>query len=192
MTALGGRLYYLSVVEGEKYKLRAERNRIAIRLIAPERGEILDRRGRKLATNKQDFRVFLIPEQAEEVAQTLVKIGHIVKLDERRLSRIERQIKRQRKFVPVTVAQGLDWDTFAKVNVSVPELPGVVPDAGRSRYYPAGNEIAHLVVILQAPMRKMSRLIPCTNCRASRLAGRGLSGVMRIICAVPPARAGWR
>ncbi|WP_262691172.1 penicillin-binding protein 2 [Kordiimonas aestuarii] len=174
VTALGGRLYYLSVVEGEKYKLRAERNRVAIRLIAPERGEILDRYGRKLATNRQDFRVFLIPEQADEVANTLVKIGHIVKLDDRRLSRIERQIKRQRKFVPVTVAQGLDWATFAKVNVAVPELPGVVPDAGRSRFYPSGNEIAHLVGYTASPNEDDVALNPLYQLPGFKVGRQGL------------------
>lgn len=151
LTALGGRLYYLSVVQGEKYKLRAEKNRVALRLIAPERGEIFDRNRRKLATNRPDFRVFMIPEQAEEIASTLEKIGRVVRLDERRIARLERQIKRQRKFVPITVAQGLDWRTFARVNVAVPDLPGVVTDAGLSRFYPSGNEIAHLIGYLASP-----------------------------------------
>ncbi|WP_068307165.1 penicillin-binding protein 2 [Kordiimonas lacus] len=151
LTALGGRLYYLSVVQGEKYKLRAEKNRVALRLIAPERGEIFDRNRRKLATNRPDFRVFMIPEQADEIAGTLEKIGRVVRLDERRIARLERQIKRQRKFVPITVAQGLDWRTFARVNVAVPDLPGVVTDAGLSRFYPSGNEIAHLIGYLASP-----------------------------------------
>lgn len=151
LTALGGRLYYLSIVQGEKYKLRAEKNRVALRLIAPERGEIFDRKRRKLATNRPDFRVFMIPEQAEEIAATLEKIGRVVRLDERRIARLERQIKRQRKFVPITVAQGLDWRTFAKVNVAVPDLPGVVTDAGLSRFYPDGEQIAHLIGYLASP-----------------------------------------
>lgn len=151
LTALGGRLYYLSIVQGEKYKLRAEKNRVALRLIAPERGEIFDRKRRKLATNRPDFRVFMIPEQAEEIAATLEKIGRVVRLDERRIARLERQIKRQRKFVPITVAQGLDWRTFAKVNVAVPDLPGVVTDAGLSRFYPDGERIAHLIGYLASP-----------------------------------------
>ncbi len=174
MVALGGRLYYLSIVEGEKYKLRAERNRVAIRLIAPERGEILDRANRKLATNRQDFRVFLIPEQADEIAHTLTKIGHIVKLDDRRLSRLQRQIKRQRKFVPVTVAQGLDWKTFARVNVAVPELPGVVTDAGRSRYYPHGHEIAHLVGYTASPNEDDVALNPLYQLPGFKVGRQGL------------------
>ncbi len=151
LTALGGRLYYLAVVEGEKYRLRADRNRISLRLIAPERGLILDRYGRQLAKNRQDFRVFLIPEQAIDVDATLIKLGYIVHLNERRLRRVQRQIKRQRKFVPVTVAQRLDWKTFSRVNVSLPYLPGVVPESGLSRFYPAGGALAHIVGYLGSP-----------------------------------------
>jgi len=57
LTALGGRLYYLSIVNGEQYRLRADKNRISLRLTPPERGEIFDRYNRKLATNRQDFTV---------------------------------------------------------------------------------------------------------------------------------------
>ncbi len=151
LSALGGRLYYLSVVEGDQYKLRADKNRISLRLIAPERGDILDRKGRKLATNRQDFRVFLIPEQTANSKETLEKLGRIVDLSPRQLRRIERQIRRQRKFVPITVAEGLGWDRFARVNVGTPDLPGILTDAGLSRYYPDGHEVAHIVGYLASP-----------------------------------------
>jgi penicillin-binding protein 2 len=151
LSALGGRLYYLSVVEGDQYKLRADKNRVSLRLIAPERGDILDRKGRKLATNRQDFRVFLIPEQTANSKETLDKLGRIVDLSPRQLRRIERQIRRQRKFVPITVAEGLGWDRFARVNVGTPDLPGILTDAGLSRYYPDGHEVAHIVGYLASP-----------------------------------------
>jgi len=151
LTALGGRLYYLSVVEGENYKLRADKNRISLRLIAPERGDILDRKGRKLATNRQDFRVFMIPEQTPDIKNTLDKLGQMVDLSPRQLRRIERQVKRQRKFVPITISEGLDWSTFSRVNVAQPDLPGVVTDAGLSRSYPEGHPIAHIVGYMASP-----------------------------------------
>lgn len=151
LTGLGGRLYYLSIVQGEQYKLRAEKNRVSIRLVAPERGEIFDRNGEKLATNIQDLRVLLVPEQAEEIAPTLEKVQAIVHIDDRQLSRIEQRIRRQRKFVPVTLAQGLDWETFSRLNVQIPGLPGVQTDAGLSRLYPGGNAIAHLVGYMASP-----------------------------------------
>jgi len=151
ITALGGRLYYLTIVNGEQYRLRADKNRISTRLVVPERGEILDRNGIKLAVNTPDFTVYLIPEQAGDVTKTLTKLTHILKLDQRRLARVVRQIKRQRKFLPVSVAQGLDWKTFSRVNVEMPDLPGVLTDSGLSRYYPDGRDIAHIVGYLARP-----------------------------------------
>ncbi len=151
LAALGARLYYLSVVNGEKYRLRADKNRISIRLIAPERGEIFDRNGEKLATNTQDLRVLLVPEQTDQLQPTLKKVQEIIEIDDRRLARIERRIKRQRQFVPVTLAQGLDWQTFSRLNVEIPRLPGVQTDAGLSRLYPGGNSIAHLIGYMSSP-----------------------------------------
>src|SRR6185503_2541739 len=48
-------------------------------------------------------------------------------------------------FQPVQVAEGLDYDSFAAVTVRLPELPGVVPQRGFSRYYPTGPAVGHLV-----------------------------------------------
>lgn len=149
--ALSARLYYLSILNGDTYKLRAESNRISRKLIVPERGEILDRLGRKLATNKQDFRVLLVPEQAGDVEATLDQISRIVDLDERRKARLLRQIERQPKFWSVTVAERLDWSTFSRVNVAIPDLPGVTPDSGLSRDYPNGSAFSHIVGYLGDP-----------------------------------------
>jgi len=173
-TALGGRLYYLSIVNGEQYKLRADKNRISIRLMPPERGEILDRNGKKLATNQPDFTVFLIPEQAQDVVATLNKLGRIVRLDSRRLSRVHRQVRRQRRFFPVTVAQGLDWETFSHVNVSMPDLPGVETAVGLARYYPLGHEIAHIVGYLSTPKEDEVGLNPLYRLPGFKIGRQGI------------------
>ncbi|PCI95183.1 hypothetical protein COB11_02810 [Candidatus Aerophobetes bacterium] len=153
LTALAGRLYYLTIVNGEKYRLRADKNRIALRLVTPERGGIVDRNLRKLAINQPDFTIFLVPEQAGDVDKVLRKLKGLTKISARRLARVKRQIGRQRKFLPVTVAQGLDWETFSRVNVAMPDLPGVITSAGLSRYYPDGREVAHIVGYLARPDR---------------------------------------
>ncbi len=151
LTGLGGRLYYLSVIKGESYKLRADKNRISLRLIPPVRGEIFDRVGYKIATNRQDFRVFLIPEEAEDFVTVLKRVGTIVNLSNRQIQRIQKKIRRQRKFVPITVAQQLDWETFSRVNVLSPDLPGVLPDAGMTRFYPEGTSAAHILGYVGSP-----------------------------------------
>ncbi len=145
VTALAGRMYYLGVVESSEYKTLADENRLSLRLLAPDRGEILDRSGRELATNRRDYRVFLVPEQAKNVAKTLHSLGRIITLSESDQRRVERQIARQRSFLPVTVAENLDWDTFARVNVASPSLPGVQSGMGNTRLYPDGPLLSHVV-----------------------------------------------
>src|SRR3546814_14910907 len=60
---LAGRLYYLQVVESDKYALLADENRISMRLLSPRRGRILDRWGTELATNRRNYRVMIVAEQ---------------------------------------------------------------------------------------------------------------------------------
>tara|TARA_B100001939_G_scaffold314113_2_gene298336 strand:+ start:12089 stop:13942 length:1854 start_codon:yes stop_codon:yes gene_type:complete len=144
-SALVGRMYYLQVVSRDQYELLADENRISLRLLAPERGKILDRYGRPLALNRSDYRINLIPEQADDVRQTLNTLARYIPLTERDYSRILKAVKRQRSFLPVAVAENLDWETFANVNINIPDLPGIQPDVGTTRYYPEKDNFAHLV-----------------------------------------------
>ena len=144
-TALIGRLYYLGVIESGQYKMLAEENRVSLRFLAPERGEIFDRSGRLLATNRRDYRIFLVPEQTSDVEATLNSLGQMIALSDDQTRRLLERIRRQRSFQPVSIAENLDWETFAKVNVASIKLPGVQPDAGRTRFYPEGRATSHVV-----------------------------------------------
>jgi len=144
-SGLIGRMYFLQVVGQNQYKLLADRNRISLRLLAPTRGRILDRNGYGLAVNRTDYRVNIIPEQAENVEDTLKALNIILPVSQRQKRRILRAVKRQRAFLPVTVAENLDWKTFARVNINIPDLPGIQPDIGLTRYYPEKDLTAHIV-----------------------------------------------
>lgn len=148
---LFGRLYYLSIVNGKDYRTLAEQNRVSLRLLAPDRGRILDRTGFALATNRRDYRVFLIPEQVTDPEATLARLNRILPLSERRIAQLIRQIRRQRGFVPLTVREHLDWRSFARVNVESADLPGIVPDVGTTRWYPEGADLAQVVGYVGAP-----------------------------------------
>ncbi len=146
MSVLAGRLYYLQVTRADQYRTLADENRISLRLLPPTRGRILDRAAVELANNQQNFRVLLVPEHATGgIAKTLDVLSTLVEIDRHDRRRIEREIKRNRKFIPVTVLENLSWDEFSRVNVHLPDLPGIQPDVGESRFYPLGNAFAHLV-----------------------------------------------
>ena len=145
VTLLAGRLYYLQVVEADQYKLLAEENRINMRLLPPPRGRILDRFGVELANSQRNYRVVLVPEDTASVEETLAALGRLIALDEGDRHRVLRETRRNRPFVPVTVAENLSWREFAEVNVHSPDLPGIQPEVGESRHYPRGAPFAHVV-----------------------------------------------
>jgi penicillin-binding protein 2 len=142
---LAGRMYYLQVIEGEQYHMLAEQNRINIRLLAPPRGLIRDRFGVEMATNRQNLRVVLIPEQADDVNTTLDGLAKLVPLSEVTRTRLLREIRRTRGYIPVSVAENLTWTQFSAVNLNTPDLSGVQPEIGETRHYPFGPIAAHTV-----------------------------------------------
>src|SRR3546814_8962186 len=71
---LADRLYYLQVVESDKYALLADENRISMRLLSPRRGRILDRWGTELATNRRNYR----SEEHTSELQSLMRISYAV------------------------------------------------------------------------------------------------------------------
>ncbi len=145
LSSLVGRLYYLQVVESERYRVLADENRISLRLVAPTRGPIVDRFGVPLAVNQQNFRVVLVSERTPDIDGTLDTLSRIVLLSEADRRRILRDVQRKRPFVPVTVKENLTWDQVARIEVNTPELPGVSIEVGDIRVYPHAAATAHIL-----------------------------------------------
>jgi len=156
--ALGGaliaRLGYLSVAEHEKYAVESESNRVQLIIVPPRRGWIVDRGGKPIAINRSDFRVDIIPEQLERPTETLKTLTQILQLTPDDVDRIIKEIRASRGYQPVQVAENVPYDQYAAVTVRLPEMPGVQPQRGFSRFYPAGPAVAHLVGYVGAASAK--------------------------------------
>ncbi|MCT2400748.1 penicillin-binding protein 2 [Novosphingobium mangrovi (ex Huang et al. 2023)] len=142
---LAARMGYLAVFENEKYKLKAESNRVNLSLIPPRRGWILDRHGTPLASNRADFRVDIIPERMVQGDNTIARLGQLLSLSPIDMQDLHDKLDKAHGFAPVEVASGLDWERFAAVSVRLPDLPGVVTQRGFSRHYPTGPAVGHLL-----------------------------------------------
>ena len=144
--ALASRMTWLAVIENQRYQLLAESNRVNLTPITPRRGWIIDRYGHPIANNRTDFRVDIIPDRLpkEQIDQVLKLLQQLLSLPPEQIARIQTDLKRAAGFQPVQVAENLDWDRFAAIQVRLPELPGVAPTRGYSRSYPAGPAVAHL------------------------------------------------
>ncbi|MCK4939018.1 MAG: penicillin-binding protein 2 [Rhodospirillaceae bacterium] len=154
LSTLVGRMYYLQVVESSRYKTLADENRINLRLLAPPRGRIVDRFGRAMADNQQNYRAVVIPEQAGDLSITLNLLSKIIPMGDKDWRRILREAKRKRAFVPITVRENLSWGDVARIEVNTPDLPGVLIDVGQSRNYIYGEEVAHVMGYVAAVSEK--------------------------------------
>jgi len=130
------RLYYLQVVEGEKYQMLSDENRISTRVLVPPRGRIYDRNGGMIAENMQNFQALIIAEQTPDIDITLNRFKKIIPLSEGEEQKIRRDIKNSKPFMPVKLKDNLFFDEIAKLQLYAPDLPGIVIDEGLNRIYP--------------------------------------------------------
>jgi penicillin-binding protein 2 len=160
---LAGRLQYLQVSQSANYETLAEANRVNISQLTPARGLITDRQGTLLADNDRKLLVELVPEQIRDLDGTLAELQEHLGLSNGRLRELRRKIKRGPSFKAITVAEDVDWDAFAAINLRLPFLPGVAPRTGEKRIYPEGETLAHVVGYVgdktAADLRRMGRIV---------------------------------
>ena len=151
---LGARMYYLQVLQADHYRTLAEDNRINLRLLAPPRGYILDRFGKPIAINVQNYRVVVIREQAKELSVTLARLEELLETGSVDALRVLQDAERRRAFVPITVAENLSWGEVSRLEVNAPNLPGVQIEVALSRYYPLGPAVSHVIGYVAAVSEK--------------------------------------
>jgi penicillin-binding protein 2 len=154
IAALTGRLYQLQVLEKDRYRVLADENRINLRLLVPPRGRIFDRFGVEMADNRQNYRIVIVPEQTADIGATLNAIAGLINITEADRRRALRDAKRQHAFIPVVVRANLAWDEMARIEVAIPELPGVSIEQGLIRNYPFGPTAAHVLGYVAAVSEK--------------------------------------
>lgn len=142
---MAGRLAYLSLSDTERYQLLSEENRFQLVLVPPRRGWIVDRFGKPIAVNRSDYRIDLIPDQLEEPERVIPELARILELPPEEVERIREELAQAAGYQPVAVAENLPFDKYAAVTVRLPEMPGVAPLRGFSRFYPDGAAVGHLI-----------------------------------------------
>lgn len=145
LCVLGARLAWLQIAQGPQYKTMAENNRINVKLLAPARGQIVDRFGVPLAINNQDYRVIMIPEQTEDMKKALQKLSGMINLDDRQIQKVLNLVKKSSKFTPIEVRDNLSWEEVATIEVNLTDLPGISTEVGEIRSYPFGDATAHMI-----------------------------------------------
>ena len=187
LSTLIGWMYYLQVIESDRFQMLADENRINLRLLAPSRGQIVDRFGVPLAVNQQNYQVLVKSENTPDIVETLNRLGQLIPISPDERARILQEVKRKRKFVPVLVREFLDWEDVARIEVNAPDLPGVLIEVGDRRYYPQGEVASHILGYVGAAAAKHQTGDPLLELPGFRI---GRSGVERTFDLALRGRAG--
>ena len=150
---LSARLYHLQVTRAEDYANLSEDNRFNFRITVPPRGKIRDRHGEVLAESSLDYSLTLITEATPSPEDTLNRIGEVITLSDTARARVLEKAKSQPRFVPILVADHLDWADFSAINLRLPELPGVQPQVSQGRAYPTDGIFSHVLGYVGRPDR---------------------------------------
>ncbi|MGH1413733.1 MAG: penicillin-binding protein 2 [Pelagimonas sp.] len=152
------RMRYMQVDQASQFQLLAEENRISIRLISPTRGRIFDRNGLVIAENEPTYKIVLVPEDTDDVADVIARVSSLVELDEDDLNRALANIDPNRPFDPVTIADRVSWQDVSRVAANAPALPGINTEVGQSRIYPQSELYAHVAgYVAKVNERNLSR-----------------------------------
>jgi penicillin-binding protein 2 len=143
---IGTRLAYLQLFQGERNRQLADNNRVRLIPRQPERGNILDRKGRILAGNRLSYAVFLWPisNSQQEWEQLLPRLSKLLNIP---TQNIQDRLEQAGYSSPVLVriARGLSPAQVTALAEFSQELKGVQVQAEAVRNYPYGDLAAHVL-----------------------------------------------
>ena len=172
--ALASRLYNLQIIEGNRYALLADENRIGVEVLAPQRGRLLDRSGQILAANTEGYRAVIVPAIARDLRAVLQRFSRIEPLSFDDVERVVARSRRQSSNIAIVLAQDLSWERLAEINLNAPSLPGVRTEPAGKRQYFFGPAMGHIVGYIGAIERRAMNDNPVLRLPGMRVGRAGM------------------
>lgn len=143
--AVIGRLVQLQVFDYETFAEQSQGNRFRIEAVPPTRGLIFDRRGRVLAENLPAYQLELIPEQVDDLDDTLNRLAEMELIAAEDIDRFKDLSRSGPGFKPVALNLRLSDEEIANFALQRPRFPGVDFQPRLIRHYPYGEATAHAI-----------------------------------------------
>ena len=141
---LSARLAYLQVFQYEYYWTRAEKNRLRIMPITAPRGEIFDRNGQQLVTNRPGFTVSLVDLGSGYDPAAITYLSWLLEMEE---EEIRGKIRAQyyRRYLPIRLKTDVSMEIVSQIAERRLKLPGVLIEVQPIRNYVYGEFASHLL-----------------------------------------------
>lgn len=138
------RFFQLQIYYHEKYKSKADVNRIRAITVNAPRGLILDRHGEILVDNYPTYVLSVIPEKIEQLGERFQQIEACTGLDSSILSKNYHKYYRG-QFTPTRLAKNLTFAQISHLEENRLQLTGVQYKKIPERIYPHASRAAHIL-----------------------------------------------
>ncbi len=139
------RLWHLQIQQGAEYSRLSEVNRIRTQYLAAPRGNILDRNGEIIISNRPRFNVVWIREDAPHPDEVIKQLAGLLGMDISELLDRIRAGADHPRYMPTRLKEDVDWKTLVQIENNSFNLPGVQIEVLPSRDYLYGNMASHLI-----------------------------------------------
>ncbi|MDE3069974.1 MAG: hypothetical protein KGJ43_04525, partial [Acidobacteriota bacterium] len=143
------RLWYLQILSGNQYVQQANANRLRELPIPAPRGEILDREGRVLVTNRVANAVQVVPSDLPTAraarADLFAALARVLSMSSNRISQLVSHGERELPYAPVTIKTDAGPAALTVLSERQNEFPGVQQVPLSLRSYPHGALAAQVL-----------------------------------------------
>ena len=138
------RLFNLQITKHAYYVEEALGNQMQNLPITPIRGDIFDRNGKILATNKFSYRLTITPEKVTNLNDTLIELEINEYINLKDIENFNKNLKRYKKFHNIPIKFNLS-ESLAAAFLVDNQMPGVEVEPYFHRVYPYGESSSHVI-----------------------------------------------
>ncbi|MFN7064826.1 MAG: penicillin-binding protein 2 [Aquificaceae bacterium] len=146
------RLFYLQVIKGKNYAELSKKNYVRRRVLYPQRGEILDRRGERLAYDVPKYMLLLDHQRLRDEGNLKEVLENLRSLFGLQLD--YDSLRKRRAIEPVLLMELKTQEEIDKFHNYSHKLPGVFINILPTRNYTYGEVCAHVAGYVGYPMEK--------------------------------------
>ncbi len=154
ISIIGWKFFDIQILKSKKYTTLSKNNQISIKILYPVRGEITDRNGRVIATNKKVYDLYIIPEQSKNLNETLNNLNYFVNFNFKQKTKVIELSKKLKKFESIKVLENLDWKNLELIETNKNHLSGLSLQEDYQRIYPDNDYFSHILGYISQPSQK--------------------------------------
>ncbi|MDR1907773.1 MAG: penicillin-binding protein 2 [Holosporales bacterium] len=148
---LVGRLFFLQVINNDKYKLLSDKNRIYTTYSAAPRGTIFDRKGRILATSRLSYRAAIDLNQYKHSSWNIVCEKLSLDKSIPFSTYVNKQVHDVGPTSVIPIKEQLTWNEILEIETLSSQITGVVVLPKIIRVYPHRAACCHFVGYVTQP-----------------------------------------